>query len=259
MLNYNRFSIGGWQTPTPDSIFNYGGGMDYSMMNPGMWPSFTGNGTDDYINQMKKYQDFYFDNNREQGKKTKETDLEVNAPLRRIQNDIAILQDTIKNNEQELIQPSFAALKESVKALHPGANMSDEAVHNEALAVYKAGTKDAAGNAISLQEHIRQYGNHSALQGLYQGLTLGFLADNKTAAENIADISKQKVSKSETSWKIAGNAAGGAVAGAGLYAVGKGLFNLAGGAKWLPKHGKIALIAGVVGAAWAAIKGLSSK
>lgn len=271
-------NAGGWIPPVTNSIFNYcpptnfgmnfpmnfgmnyGMGMDCgcdsSMMNmgmPGMFPSFSGsNWTDDYISQMKKYQNGSFDMTLDQNARTKDADLQVNSPVRRVQNSVAELQNAVNSNDQDLIIPAFDKLKESVANLYQGAD--EKVILNEALAAYKAQNKDANGREESLTEHIRRTGYHSAKAGLYQGLTFGLLSDNKTAAENIKDITGIPVSKTDKNWKTLGNAAGGFVAGAGLVGAVKLGARAFGGR--LPRGGKLALFVGLAGAAFSVIKGL---
>jgi hypothetical protein len=236
--------MGGWQTPMTDSIFNCGA-MDYSMMNvgmPGMFPSFTGNGMTDYAKQMTEYQKYMFDNNLEQGKKTKEADLEVNGPVRGIENNIAILKATVNAKEREKILPAFENLKKSVKVLYPEA--SDERIHSEALKVYEAGNKDTTGRTESLMDHINRVSDGSLVEGFWGGLTLG-LGDTKTSAENVAGITGLNVSKTDNVEKTAGNVVGGALGITGAIVTVKGAKHLW---KILPNGGRWALLAAAAGA-----------
>ena len=177
-----------------------------------MMPTFTG-GTrgsyEDYYKNYEKYQDFMIDSQVRQQQKMRNADLRLNSPQEGIQKQAAVLHEKILQNEQEQIKQAYNAFKESVRAMY-GNNATDEEIANRASSLYGQIT------GISLIDDIRQNGRGSFSQGVIQSATFG-LADQKTAEENIAEMTGQPISKSERNKKIAGNVVGGAaVGGAGI-------------------------------------------
>ena len=178
-------------------------------------PTFTGgtNGSyEDYYKNYEKYQDFMIDNQVRQQQKMRNADLRLNSPQEGIQKQAAILHEKILQNEQQQIQEAYASFKQSVKAMY-GDNATDEEISNRAATLYQQIT------GSSLTDDIRKNGRGSFTQGVLQTATFG-LADNKTAEENISEMTGQPVSRTEQSKKMAGNVVGGAVVGgAGIIGV----------------------------------------
>lgn len=178
-------------------------------------PTFTGgtNGSyEDYYKNYEKYQDFMIDNQVRQQQKMRNADLRLNSPQEGIQKQATILHEKILQNEQQQIQEAYASFKQSVKAMY-GDNATDEEISNRAASLYQ----QLIGS--SLTDDIRKNGRGSFTQGLLQTATFG-LADNKTAEENISEMTGQPVSRTEQSKKMAGNVVGGAVVGgAGIIGV----------------------------------------
>ena len=178
-------------------------------------PTFTGgtNGSyEDYYKNYEKYQDFMIDNQVRQQQKMRNADLRLNSPQEGIQKQATILHEKILQNEQQQIQEAYASFKQSVKAMY-GDNATDEEISNRAATLYQQIT------GSSLTDDIRKNGRGSFTQGVLQTATFG-LADNKTAEENISEMTGQPVSRTEQSKKMAGNVVGGAVVGgAGIIGV----------------------------------------
>ena len=187
----------------------FGGSMmgGYPMM-----PTFTGstNGSyEDYYKNYEKYQDFMIDSQVRQQQKMRNADLRLNSPQEGIQKQAAVLHEKILQNEQEQIKQAYNAFKESVRAMY-GDNATDEEIANRASSLYGQIT------GSTLVDDIRQNGRGSFTQGVIQTATFG-LADQKTAEENIAEMTGQPVARSERTKKIVGNVVGGAaVGGAGI-------------------------------------------
>ncbi len=211
------------------SIFGSGMGM-YPMMPP----MGIGSGNyEDYYKNYEKYQDFMIGTQVKQQQKWREADLALNSPMEGIAKQASYLHEKIMRNEQQQIQASYQQFKNSVKSMYP--NATDEEVANRASTLYKQVT------GVSITDDIRQYGRGSFTQGFLQTITLG-LADNKTAEENIAELTGQPVGRSEKAKKIAGNALGGAVFGGVALVSAKYLFKgLIKGLK------KVPLVIGLVG------------
>ena len=115
-----------------------------------------------------------------------------------------MLNEKIHKDEQEQILQALANYTEAVKAAYP--NGSDAEVLNRARDMYRQQF------GVDLIDDIRANGKDAFTQGFVQAVTFG-LADNKTAEENIADITGQSVGRGDQTKKILGRAAGGAVVG----------------------------------------------
>ena len=227
------------------SIFGSGMGMG---MYPIMPPMGMGSGSyEDYYKNYDKYQDFMINSQVRQQQKWRDADLTLNSPMEGIAKQASYLHERIMNNEQEQIIQSYQKFKNSVKSMYPGA--TDEEISNRASTLYKQIT------GVSITDDIRQYGRGSFTQGFLQTVTFG-LADNKTAEENIAEITGQPVGRKEKTKKIIGNAVGGAVFGGTALIAAKGIFKgLLKGLKKIPIV--TAFIGG--GAAIAAAIGMSQN
>ncbi len=194
MLSMNGSIFGGYA----------GMGMPYMpVMGGGMY------NYDQYYNNYQKYQDFMIDNRLEYNQKMRQADLKLNAPQEGVAKQAMYLHEKIMQNEQTQIQQAYKNYLASVKAMYGGG--TDAEVANRASTLYK----DIHG--CSLTDDIRKYGRDSFTQGFLQTATFGF-ADDKTAEENIAELTGQPVGRSDNAKKLAGNIAGGAVVGGGAIA-----------------------------------------
>ncbi len=219
--------------------------MDGSLFNNSFATPYTGGfmggmNYDQYYQNMERYQDFMYDSQLRRNQKARQVDFQANAPMESIQRQATILREKIMQNEQQQIIPALNKLIASIKA----ANGNNPNITTEQL-IAKADTYYRQMYNTSLTEDIRKNGNPSFVQGLYQSLTLGF-ADRTTAEENISRINGAPVSRWESTKKIAGNATGGALVGAGsLYA----LFSIPVFKKMVTsKPGFLAAVGAVVGA-----------
>ena len=197
---YSPFGIANPMMSMNGSIF--GGG--YGMMYPAMPIYGGGYNYEDYYKNYQRYQDFMLDTQVRQQQNIRNADLRLNSPLEEVSKKSSLLHEKIMQNEQQQIQQAYQQYKNSVRSLYP--NASDEEIANRASTMYKQ------LHGVSIHDDIRKYGRGSFTQGFLQTLTLGF-ADNKTAEENVSELTGQPVGRSERAKKIAGNIAGGAVFG----------------------------------------------
>ncbi len=178
-------------------------------MSPMMGMPFTGFGGmnyDQYYKNYDEYQDFMINSRMRQQQKWRDADLHLNSPLEGIKKQAANVHEKIMRNEQQQIQEAYNNFRESVRRLY--GNASEQEINDRAATLYT----QIIGKTI--YDDIRNYGRDSFTQGLYQTLSLG-IADGTTAEENISQITGQPVGRREKIKKIAGNATGGAVIGAG--------------------------------------------
>ena len=187
---------------------------------PGMYPVMPPMGMgsvnyEDYYKNYEKYQDFMIDTQVRQQQKWRDADLKLNAPQEGIAKQASYLHEKIMRNEQQQIKEAYLNFKNSVRSMY--GNGTDEEIANRASTLYKQLT------GVSITDDIRQYGRGSFTQGFLQTITLG-LADNKTAEENISELTGQPVGRTEKAKKIAGNAVGGAVFGGAALLSAKYLF-----------------------------------
>ena len=196
------YSIGG----TGDLLSMNGsvfGGMTMPFM-----PTFGGNWNyENYFDNMTRYQDFMYDSQIHQHQKRREVNFHAKAPELAIEDQAEILHEKIMKDEQEQVIPAMKAYIESVRNIC-GPDADQEYVLGMAKSIYKQIYN------TSISEDLRKYGNGSLTQGFLQSVTLGF-ANKTTAEENIATIDGQPVARWENTKKLIGNAAGGAVVGAG--------------------------------------------
>lgn len=191
------------------SIFPGMGGLGMGSIGTGypMTPMYGGGGNyEDYYKNYEKYQDFMIDSQVRRQQKMRNADSRANSPMKGVEIAADILREKVMQNEQQQIIPAFNAFVESVAAMN--GNKSQKETINDALTLYKQKYN------VTLTQDIRQYGNSSFLQGLYQSVTFGW-ADNKTKEENISELTGQPVSRYEKAKKVAGNATGGAIIGIG--------------------------------------------
>lgn len=226
MMTNPMMSMGG-------SIF---GGMPFM-------PGFTGGNTQNWMQQMDAWQDYSIDRQINYQQKSRNADLRINAPMEGIQDAGAILNEKIYKDEQEQILPALAEYIAQVKAAYP--NGTDEDILKRAKSLYKQQFQ------TELVDDIRKNGKDAFTQGFIQSVTFG-LADNKTAEENIAQITGQQVGRADQTKKVLGRAAGGAVVGG----VGAYLLSFAKCFKFLGKSK--ALLVALAGAAIAGASALTS-
>ena len=206
LTNLDMYSPIGAVNPMMSMTGSIFGGYPMSGYMPYM-PSFGGNNYEEYYKNYEKYQDFMIDSQVRRQQKMRNADLRLNSPQEGIVKQASYLHDKIMRNEQLQIEEAYQNFKNSVKSMY--GNASDEEIANRASTMYKQIT------GVSITDDIRRYGRDSFTQGFLQTITFG-LADGKTAEENISSLTKQPVGRSEEGKKFAGNAAAGAMLGAGL-------------------------------------------
>lgn len=232
-----------------DTMYSSPLGMGGSIFGGGMMPFMPtfggGMNYDSYFNNMKSYLNFTSDYQYQMAENQRNNDLRLNAVDEGIQNAASVLNEKIAANEQEQIQQAYETLLAAVAAKYP--NADKKAIINRAKTEY------ARIYRTSITDDIRQKGNNSFLQGLYQSLTLG-LADNKTAEENISALTGQPVSRTASMEKTLGRATGGFIVGSGTVLGASALIPAVKGLK-----GKWAILAGLAGAAIAGLGGIFSS
>lgn len=127
----------------------------------------------------------------------------------------AVLQDLIKENNQDQISSAYENLKEAVREkLKHDSNSStfeptEHQVDTEAKKMYYL----ASANKRNITDDLHQYGDSpftSGFKSVLGGIGWAFM-DNKTATRNIAEIEGVKVPKSEKAKEIAGGIAAGII------------------------------------------------
>ncbi len=217
---------------------------DMLSMNGSIFPNFTGTfDYDQYYRNMKRNQEYMYDNQLYQNQRWRTNDFEINAPLQNIQEQCANLKTKIIQDEQEQIMDSFNELKAAVReAYDPEGNATDRQITAKAKALYKQ------YQGVELTEDILNNSSGPFKQGFLQTISLG-LYDGVSAHENVAKITNQPVGRKQKAQKTAGNALGGATIGA----VGLALLSKI---KWIAPLFKSkplwAAVAGAVGGALAA-------
>lgn len=167
----------------------------------------TGFNNSQYFDNMKQYQQFYNDYYIDQQSMYRNQQLQVNAPMNSVQQSARNLKDKIVQNEQDQIQGAFKSYVESVAQAY-GGEANDRNVINQALALYTQ-----MNGGVTLEQDLRIAGHGSLLQGIISGLTFG-LYGNKSAEDNISEITGQPVGTDENIKKKAGGFLGGAATGA---------------------------------------------
>lgn len=176
----------------------FGGGMMPGMFNPAF-----GSGQN-YWQYYDQYQNAMTDNMVRQQERMRNADLRLNSPQEGILKQAELLHDKILRDEQEQIQIAYKQFIDSVKAMYP--NADPEQIENRAEQIYKS------INQTGLFDDIRKNGRGSFTQGFLQTATFG-LADQKTAEENVSDLTGLPVGRAEKGKKFAGNVLGGAAVG----------------------------------------------
>src|SRR5574344_351777 len=179
----------------------FGGGMGLGTM-----PSFTG-GTydqDAYYKYMDKNQDYMINYEVNQQEKMRNADMRLNSSTEVLQLSGKILHEKIMQNEQEQIQKAYQDYCERVKDLYGQCHAEQVLGRADKLYQMQFGT--------SITDDLRKNGTGSFTQEFLQTLPFAY-ANNKTAEENISQITGQDVGRKEHDKKIAGNLLGGATIG----------------------------------------------
>ena len=136
------------------------------------------------------------------------------APESAVVNAISALQMKITGSEQEQIIGAIENLKAALRMKYPQA--TEQEINSYAAAEYRNQT------GTTLVRDIKEHGSSSFGQGLKQGLGFGLFADNKTADENIAELTGQPVSRTEKMQHVAGQYVGSTGMGAAIGAIALG-------------------------------------
>jgi len=256
MPGYNVAAINGFGFNPYNNYFNQAAltglyddcyspmGMNNGLL--GFAPSFTGMNYDSYFQNMMDYQNFTSRYQLQTVQNQRNNELQINAPMEAIQGTANVLNEKIVANEQEQIMDAWGSYVTAVRNAYPNAD--------DATLLARAKTHYQQIYGTSLNDDIRKYGNGSFTHGLYKILSFG-LYQNKSAEQNIADLTGQKVGKTESLKETIGMMTGGAaIAGTGIAAVK--------GAKYLtkiPKFGWLCAAVVTAGATLAAVFGKSSN
>lgn len=240
-MNFNSYS-----SMTGGSIFD-----GYSGMGMGMMPVGTNGNNQSYFNNMKDYQKFYIDYNVDQQNMQRNADLRINASLEGIKGAAAVLQDKIKQNEQDQIPQAFQAYLNSVSAAY--GEGTEKELKARALTLYQNMT------GKSLIQDLRDNGHSSFVQGMLQS-ALFSTAYRTSAEDNISQITGQPVGTTDKAEHAAGRLAGAGVVGLAAGGIAKSIAKGATAGSKLSKLGGktgtiIGLAAGAITAALSFITG----
>lgn len=188
-----------------------GGGFGGGMMGgfPGMgYPGMGGaNMTlEQYLAQQEKMQDFQIDSQVRYQKKMNGAQFEVQADDDAVTRQIGILQGQIKANNQDQVMDQYNKLVQSIQAKLQNSGFLPSGISKEkSRAVVQAHAEKLyfLQTGKSIADELREHGNGSFVHGMKKILSFGF-SNNRTAEENIADISGTKLDKSETAKKFLG-------------------------------------------------------
>ena len=186
MDDYNYAPLG-----SPMSIGGGWGGINYQQ----------------YYDNMMQMQEFYTDYNIRNAELQRRSDITINNVDAGLKKAFEALQTKIVSSEQEQIIGALENFKNAVRAKYPTAN--EEQIANYTTMIYSQ-----LSGGTSLVQDIQTHGSGSFMQGFKQSIGFGLFADNKTAEENIAEITGQPESRSSKMSKHAGRTTGGIVAGA---------------------------------------------
>lgn len=188
------------------SIFGMNGAIPPAM-NTGFDPNKS------YFDNMKDYQKQWNDYYVDQQKINRQNEVQVNAPMEAIRETASNLKDKILHDEQDQIEAAYKKYYNSVKNAYGDA--SEEEINSRALSLY---TQLNGGK--TLIQDLRENGHSSFLQGFIQTATLGLYAQ-KSAEDNIADITNQEVPMGEKVLQNIGRIAGVGAVGTGAYGITK--------------------------------------
>lgn len=219
-MDYSIYPIG-----MGGSIFSGGYAAPYMM------PGIGGMDTKSYFDQMKQYQQFYGQYNLEQQRMQRNADLQLNGSMESIQETAANLKDKIEHNEQDQIKEAYVKYIDSVRRAYGDGNEED--INSRAMTMYRNLT------GKSLVQDLRDNGHSSFVQGIYQTLTFG-LFSQKSAEDNIAEITGQTVHQGEKISQNTGRIVGAGILGTAGYALAKQCSSIA------PKIAKKAPLIGLV-------------
>lgn len=225
-MDYSTYPIG-----MGGSIFTGG------LSTPYMMPGVGGMDTKAYFDQMKEYQKFYGEYNLTQQQMQRKADLLLNGSMESIEETAANLKDKIEHNEQDQIKEAYRKYVDSVRRAY--GDGIEEDINSRAMTMYKRLT------GKTLVQDLRDNGHSSLVQGIYQTLTFG-LFSQKSAEDNIAEITGQTVHQGEKVKQNTGRIIGAGILGTAAYALAKQCSTIA------PKLAKRAPLIGL------AVAGLAS-
>ena len=216
---------------SPGDIYSYTGGLGFGTM---PYDSFMGGGiynNQDYYRYMEDNQKFYNDYNINQYRMQRNAAMEVEGPLDGMQEAADNLKRKINENEQGQVMGAYNAFIESIKNAYGESN--PENLKGKAQKIY------ANFNQKKIDEHLKETGHNSFVQGLLSTMTGGFYY-RRSAEDNIAEITGQPVGSGDKFASGAGRTVG--AVGFGLITAGlaKGIGKL-GATEALTKTGNVAV------------------
>ncbi len=166
-----------------------------------------------YMNQMLQYQEFNNEYQVRQAQLARSQELQINGPMLSIQQCIKNLHDKVQIGEMDQVKECFNALVDATRrAYDPDGKANEQDIKAMALNQYQQAT------GRSLEDDIRENNHGSFLQGLINGLTFGIFGD-KSAEENIAEVTGQPEGEGSKIARKVGGVAGGAGVGAAIGSV----------------------------------------
>ena len=214
------YGLGGWSNT--NSI--YGNGYDNTSA-----IGFTGSGAyggtagiqartpEEYMKQMQKIQDLQDDYSIKRQKKMKGAQFAVQGDQTVTAQAVGRLSDMVAANRQDDIPNAYQKLVTACKAelMNNGAIPQGEENSPQAQAMIKAYAEQqyAGLTGKSLTANIRENGDSSFWAGMKKVMSLG-LSNDRTAEENIAQITGNTYETSETASYAAGAVTAGAIGGA---------------------------------------------
>ncbi|MBR6098775.1 hypothetical protein IKP85_03435 [bacterium] len=166
---------------------------------------------DAYYTRMAENQARMSEFNMQQNIRSRQQNLMASAPMERISTSAQILQEKIAQNEQDQIPGALAAFYQSIRdAYDPDGTADEDTIKARAMNVYQQLT---GRNLIS---DIRENGSSSVVQGFWNGALFGIFGQNRTAEDNIADITNQPKSTQAQTMETVGQSTGWIATGAGI-------------------------------------------
>lgn len=163
-----------------------------------------------YMNQMLQYQEMNNEYQIRQAQLQRNQELQIEGPMLSIQQCVKNLHDKVQIGELDQIKEGFNALVEATRhAYDVDGRASEQDIKAMALNIYQQAT------GKSLEDEIRENNRGSFWQGLINGLTFGIFGD-KSAEENIAEVTGQPEGEGSKIARKTGGALGGAGTGAAI-------------------------------------------
>lgn len=212
------------------SVFGGGLGMPFGGMMPGMGMGMMGGpGSERWYMSMlqamdndKEIRTKQIEHGVELSRQTQDANFRATNHNDLVSHKVAVLQELIRENNQDQIPTALESLKEAVrlKLKHDG-NEIEPTEHQVDTVALKAYAEAMKGRTVL--DDLHKYGDSPFMSGFYKSLG-GFgwaFMENRTATQNMADIEGVKVPKSERAKELAGKIVGGVITAVGAIALWK--------------------------------------